>query len=251
MKERSDTGVGPFGKGASHWPPSAGRALAGRALHVAATGPSHGAPIRCNPNIERVGKLATFGGLLLSIRSGTGSLGAWSGHVESLRICLLSYRGNPRSGGQGIYVRLLSKALLELGHQVDVWSGQPYPELHSGVALTRLPSLDLWNEDALMRMPSLLELTDPINLSEWAQSKTGSFAEPLTFSQRVARRFRQQARVPYDVVHDNQSLGPGLLELRQRVPVVATESSGNSVRSSRTFLPCDRPNSLLRMASKA
>ena len=142
--------------------------------------------------------------------------------MQSLRICLLSYRGNPRSGGQGIYVRLLSKALLELGHRVDVWSGQPYPELHAGIELTRVPSLDLWNEDSLMRMPSFLELTDPINLSEWAQSKTGSFAEPLTFSQRVARRFRRVAKLPYDVVHDNQSLGPGLLELRERVPVVST-----------------------------
>lgn len=142
--------------------------------------------------------------------------------MESLRICLLSYRGNPRSGGQGIYVRLLSQALLELGHRVDVWSGQPYPELHTGVSLTRVPSLDLWNEDSLMRMPSFLEMTDPINLSEWVQSKTGTFAEPLTFTQRVARAFRHQAKLPYDVVHDNQSLGPGLLELRERVPVVAT-----------------------------
>jgi glycosyltransferase involved in cell wall biosynthesis len=142
--------------------------------------------------------------------------------VDTLRICLLSYRGNPRSGGQGIYVRLLSKALLELGHHVDVWSGQPYPELHAGVALTRLPSLDLWNEQALMRMPSLRELSDPINLSEWAQSKTGSFAEPLTFSKRVARRFRREGAAPYDVVHDNQCLGPGLLELQARMPVVAT-----------------------------
>lgn len=144
------------------------------------------------------------------------------GHVESLRICLLSYRGNPRSGGQGIYVRLLSKALVELGHRVDVWSGQPYPELHHGISLTRVPSLDLWNEQSLMRMPTFLELTDPINLSEWAQSKTGTFAEPLTFTQRVARQFRRWPALPYDVVHDNQSLGPGLLELRERVPVVAT-----------------------------
>lgn len=149
--------------------------------------------------------------------------------MDTLRICLLSYRGNPRSGGQGIYVRLLSKALLELGHRVDVWSGQPYPELATGIELTRLPSLDLWNEHALMRMPSLRELSDPINLSEWAQSKTGSFAEPLTFSRRVARRFRNHpngarsdGRAPYDVIHDNQCLGPGLLELQERMPVVAT-----------------------------
>jgi glycosyltransferase involved in cell wall biosynthesis len=142
--------------------------------------------------------------------------------VEALRICLLSYRGNPRSGGQGIYVRLLSQALLELGHRVDVWSGQPYPELVPGVGLREVPSLDLWNEHALLRTPPLRELCDPINLSEWARSRTGGFAEPITFSQRVARLFRNGHAPRYDVVHDNQCLGPGLLELQRERAVVAT-----------------------------
>jgi glycosyltransferase involved in cell wall biosynthesis len=141
---------------------------------------------------------------------------------DALRICLLTYRGNPRSGGQGIYVRLLSKALRELGHEVDVWSGQPYPELLDGVRLVKVPSLDLWNEQDLFRMPSLRELWDPINLSEWAQTRSGSFPEPLTFSRRVARRFRRGEAAYYDIVHDNQCLGPGLLELQARLPVVAT-----------------------------
>lgn len=140
----------------------------------------------------------------------------------ALRICLLSYRGNPRSGGQGIYVRLLSQALRDLGHDVDVWSGQPYPELADGVRLFKVPSLDLWNEQAWLRMPSLRELWDPINLNEWARSKMGGFVEPLTFSHRIARHFRRGDAPYYDVVHDNQCLGPGLLELQRSLPVVAT-----------------------------
>jgi glycosyltransferase involved in cell wall biosynthesis len=140
-----------------------------------------------------------------------------------LRVCLLTYRGNPRSGGQGIYVRLLSQALLELGHRVDVWSGQPYPELVDGVGLVRLPSLDLWNEEQLLRLPSLRKLVDPINLSEYAHTKLGAFREPISFSQRVARQFRLAAHSRrYDIVHDNQSLGPGLLQLPAALPVVAT-----------------------------
>ncbi|MDH5671537.1 MAG: glycosyltransferase family 4 protein [Myxococcales bacterium] len=142
--------------------------------------------------------------------------------ADALRICLLTYRGNPRSGGQGIYVRLLSKALIELGHQVDVWSGQPYPELLPGVGLEKVPSLDLWNEQAFFRTPTLRELRDPINFSEWAQTRTGSFPEPLTFSRRVARRFRHPKTPRYDIVHDNQCLGPGLLQLQESLPVVAT-----------------------------
>jgi glycosyltransferase involved in cell wall biosynthesis len=122
-----------------------------------------------------------------------------------------------------VYVRLLSQALRELGHDVDVWSGQPYPELVSGVGLLQLPSLDLWNEAQLMRRPTLRELSDPINFSEYAHTKLGAFREPLSFSQRVARTFRRGGYArKYDVIHDNQSLGPGLLQLKAALPVVAT-----------------------------
>jgi glycosyltransferase involved in cell wall biosynthesis len=142
---------------------------------------------------------------------------------EPLRICLLTYRGNPRSGGQGIYVRLLSQELRALGHEVDVWSGPPYPELAEGVRLVKVPSLDLWNEKALFRRPSWRELRDPINVAEYARTALGGFPEPLTFSRRVARRFEREALARhYDVVHDNQCLGPGLLRMRVGVPVVAT-----------------------------
>lgn len=140
-----------------------------------------------------------------------------------LRICLLTYRGNPSSGGQGVYVRLLSQELRDLGHHVDVWSGQPYPELVSGIDLIKVPSLDLWNEQQLFRKPSLRELSDPINLSEYARTRFGAFPEPLTFSHRVARRFRRSGNLRrYDIVHDNQCLGPGLLQVRSLLPVVAT-----------------------------
>src|ERR1700709_2972059 len=65
---------------------------------------------------------------------------------RSLRIALLSYRSKPHSGGQGVYVRAVSRELTELGHRVEVLSGQPYPELDDGVPLTRVPSLDLYRE---------------------------------------------------------------------------------------------------------
>ena len=48
---------------------------------------------------------------------------------DSLRIAWLVYRGNPHCGGQGVYTRYLAKELTELGHQITVFSGQPYPEL--------------------------------------------------------------------------------------------------------------------------
>jgi glycosyltransferase involved in cell wall biosynthesis len=139
-----------------------------------------------------------------------------------LRICLLTYRGNPRSGGQGIYVRLLADALVQLGHEVDVWSGPPYPELLPGARLVPVPSLDLWAEPR-RRLPSLAELRDPINLAEWGRTITGGFPEPVTFMRRVLRRFRDEDLFDrYDVVHDNQSLAPAIHPIQERLPVVAT-----------------------------
>ena len=140
-----------------------------------------------------------------------------------LRICFLTYRGNPQCGGQGIYTRHLTGALAALGHEVEVWSGPPYPELVDGVGLRQVPSLDLWNDEALFRRPTLREFRDPIHRNEWLRTITGQFPEPHTFSRRVARAYaRLDADDRFDVVHDNQCLGEGLLRLARQVPVVAT-----------------------------
>ena len=144
-----------------------------------------------------------------------------------LRIALLSYRSKPHSGGQGVYVRALSRELVALGHAVEVFSGPPYPELDAardgrGPVLTRVPSLDLYREPDPFRLPRLREFRTPVDVLEFALMCTAAFPEPLTFSLRVARVLRRR-RGEFDVVHDNQSLGHGLLSLqRAGVPVVAT-----------------------------
>ncbi|MPQ96719.1 glycosyltransferase [Modestobacter sp. I12A-02628] len=139
-----------------------------------------------------------------------------------MRIALLSYRSKPHSGGQGIYVSALSRELQELGHRVEVVSGQPYPELADGVPTTRLPSLDLYREPDPFRTPHLREFRDLVDVAEWATMCTAGFPEPLTFSLRAARLLRPRA-AEFDLVHDNQSLGYGLLALqRAGLPTVAT-----------------------------
>jgi glycosyltransferase involved in cell wall biosynthesis len=141
---------------------------------------------------------------------------------RSLRIALLSYRSKPHSGGQGVYVRALSRELIELGHRVDVFSGQPYPELDGGVPLTRVPSLDLYREPDPFRTPRPSEFRDWVDVAEWATMCTAGFPEPMTFSLRAARLLAPRA-AEFDVVHDNQSLGWGLLRLlRAGLPTVAT-----------------------------
>lgn len=138
-----------------------------------------------------------------------------------LRIALLTYRGNPHSGGQGIYVRYLSKALTNLGHHVEVFAGQPYPELDSGVGLTKLDSLDLYRSDDPFRRPAREEFRDWVDVLEYSVMCTAGFPEPLTFSLRVARALSDRLD-EFDVVHDNQCLGYGLLQLDRSLPVVGT-----------------------------
>lgn len=139
-----------------------------------------------------------------------------------MRVALLSYRSKTHCGGQGVYVRHLSRGLAELGHDVEVFSGQPYPEsLDPRVRLTEVPSLDLYREPDPFRTPRPSEIRDRIDLLELATMWTAGFPEPRTFSMRVARLLSAR-RGDFDVVHDNQCLGTGLLDIAGFLPVVAT-----------------------------
>jgi glycosyltransferase involved in cell wall biosynthesis len=140
-----------------------------------------------------------------------------------LRICLLTYRGNPTCGGQGVYINYLSRALLELGHKVDVLSGPPYPELTDGIALHKLPSLDLYNVNHLFRVEKLSDLKTPVNQLEYLSMTFGGFPEPFTFGIR-AYQFLRKNRSAYDIVHDNQCLSYGVLGIPKLlgIPAVAT-----------------------------
>jgi glycosyltransferase involved in cell wall biosynthesis len=147
--------------------------------------------------------------------------------ARPLRIALLSYRSKPHCGGQGVYVRALSRELVALGHEVEVLSGPPYPELDApvhgrGPTLTRVPSLDLYREPDPFRVPHWREFRSATDVLEFLLMCTAAFPEPLTFSLRAAKTLQSRATRP-DVVHDNQTLGYGLLLLqRAGFPVVAT-----------------------------
>jgi glycosyltransferase involved in cell wall biosynthesis len=130
--------------------------------------------------------------------------------ARPLRVALLSYRSKPHCGGQGIYLRHVSRELAALGHHVEVYSGQPYPELEPGPELRTLPSLDLYRDEDPFRTPRPGEYRDWIDLLEVAMMWTAAFPEPLTFSIRALRALRQR-RADFDIVHDNQVLAYGLL----------------------------------------
>lgn len=131
---------------------------------------------------------------------------------QALRIAMLSYRSKPHCGGQGIYLRHLSRELTKLGHQVEVISGQPYPELDEGVTLTKVPSLDLYRDPDPFRVPGPGEFRDLVDVEEFLTMCLAGFPEPKTFSKRVVKLMKQR-RGDFDVVHDNQVLGYGMLDI--------------------------------------
>lgn len=154
-------------------------------------------------------------------RTGAGGAASVDGG-EPLDVCLLSYRSDPYSGGQGVYVKYLSRALTDLGHSVDVISGKPYPDLDEDVRLVKLPGENVVDDLDRLGQFEPSYLADPTALYEWLSALTGGFPDPYAFGRRVLEYF--ETREPdYDVVHDNQSLCHALPELeRQGYPVVAT-----------------------------
>ena len=138
-----------------------------------------------------------------------------------LRICLLSYRSNPHCGGQCVYLKQLSRALVDLGHHVEVLSGPPDPQLDEDIPVHRVPSLDLYDPADPFRLPRPAELASLPNVYEWLNVSTMGFPEPFTFGIR-AQRFLRTRMGRYDIVHDNQSLSDGVWGMGRLLPLVAT-----------------------------
>jgi glycosyltransferase involved in cell wall biosynthesis len=156
-----------------------------------------------------------------------------SPNAEFLRIAWLVYRGNPHSGGQGVYTRYVARELRSMGHFVDVLSGQPYPVLDDGVHLIKVPSLDLFRAEDPWHVPTIAEVKERFKIAkssmeigidffEFAHMCTSGFPEPWTYSLRV-RRYLKAHQTEYDMVHDNQCFGYGIKGVQDDgLPVVAT-----------------------------
>jgi glycosyltransferase involved in cell wall biosynthesis len=124
-------------------------------------------------------------------------------------------------GGQGVYTRHLTKALADLGHHVEVFGGQPYPILDPRVQLHQLPSLDIFNDAHPGRFPAYWEINDWPNFVESAQFLKGTFGEPRSFSIRAHRALKTRVN-DFDIVHDNQCLGYGILKIEKIIPTIVT-----------------------------
>ncbi len=138
-----------------------------------------------------------------------------------LSIAYLTYRGKPHVGGQGVYTRHLTRALVDLGHTVEVFAGQPYPVLDERITLHKLPSLDLWTDHFPGRFPGYWELKTKADWAESFSHLRGTFGEPLAFSMRALKELKPRLR-DFDLVHDNQCLGYSILGIEKVLPTIVT-----------------------------
>lgn len=145
-----------------------------------------------------------------------------SSNARPLRIAWLIYRGNPHCGGQGVYSRYVAREIAAMGHHIEVISGEPYPELDDPSQLVKMPGLDLYRASNPFRVPWPWEFRDRVDLAEFAIMCGAGFPEPWAFSMR-ARKYLETRRGDFDLIHDNQCFGTGLLGMmNDGWPVVAT-----------------------------
>ena len=167
-----------------------------------------------------------------------------------MKICLLTYRGNPYSGGQGVYVTALGRELARQGHDVHCITGPPYPPPEEGITWHRLPGMALEltrdndsaeNDSAGGDRPfgTISAALSPLALMERGALAMGMFPEIAAFSLRAFYCVRKLlSRHRFDVIHDNQTLGWGLLPMKALgIPMVATIHHPLTIDRRRGFDP--------------
>jgi glycosyltransferase involved in cell wall biosynthesis len=148
-------------------------------------------------------------------------------------------------GGQGVYLFFLARELARLGHRVDVLVGPPYPAaMPFARSVTELADEQFWGKwflrdpARLLPRPNPLRAFEPLAFYELAASRMGFLPEPFAFSVRAFRGLaaRLRAGERFDLVHDVQCLGYGLLGVRALgLPVVSTVHHPLSVDRRASF----------------
>ena len=141
--------------------------------------------------------------------------------MHKLNIAILSYRSAQFGGGQGVYIRDISLALKLKGHNVDVISGPPYPNLHDGINLIELPGLNLFETFSFRdRLKKFFKKKNKKldHYYEFFSVLFGGFPEPKTFGNRANRYLKSNDH--YDLIIDNQSLSYGVMHIQKRFPFI-------------------------------
>ncbi len=144
-----------------------------------------------------------------------------------MRICFLLHQGSMYSGGLGVYAYHLTREMARLGNEVHLIVGPPYPEVAEGIHVHKVRTFSVIRLLETGRLwfygREPLDFFHPLNFYELATSRMGMFSVMAAFSFRAYQRYRElAARHRFDIVHDDQGLGYGVLLIKATgVPVVA------------------------------
>ena len=143
-----------------------------------------------------------------------------------MRVLLLGYRGNPYSGGQGIYIYNLSKELVKLGVTVDVMVGPPYPDpLEEWAEVYKLENLNIWSiKTKDIPYEKLTRIFSLWNFVDYILTRLHIFPEMETFSFRAFYALEKILKhKKYDLIHDIQSLGWATIPMKGfGIPIITT-----------------------------
>ena len=129
--------------------------------------------------------------------------------MSSLKIALLSYRSDPFSGGQGIYIKNISEALHNRGHEITIFSGNPLPEVNKAIKVVRIETPGFFETfDSFERLKIFTSLEkNRLNFMDFFETFTGTFTEPVFFGERLVKnKYFQETVDEFDIFHDNQSI---------------------------------------------
>ena len=129
--------------------------------------------------------------------------------MSKLKLAFLAYRSDPFSGGQGIYLKNVTEALLERGHQITIYSGRPLPDVSDDIDLIPIETPGYFESfDFNQRFKNFLKQSKTsMEILDFFETCTGTFTEPIFFGDRLLKNDHFiKHQDSFDIFHDNQSL---------------------------------------------
>ena len=130
--------------------------------------------------------------------------------MKKLKIAFLSYRSDPFSGGQGIYLKNVCESLADYGHEITIYSGSPLPNVSSKISVIEVKTPKYFETFSFSERIKIFknQAKSPLEFQDFFETITGAFSEPMFFGQRLQKNNHFKANEKkYDIFHDNQSLG--------------------------------------------
>ena len=129
--------------------------------------------------------------------------------MSKLKIAFLSYRSDPFSGGQGIYLKNLCEALVKRNHDITIFSGSPLPDVPQNIRLIKVETPGYFETFSFRERLKIFKEQNKSRMDyfDFFETCTGTFTEPIFFGERLSlnKVFAEEAHT-FDIFHDNQSL---------------------------------------------